>query len=102
MPVAEHKDGIQDSFDATLEAEEASSLLATTPWAKSDLGLILENKSISVRICVFSVVSVSFWDYVLVWRTYFPTCLLRRAFSFAVHGDMMLSEGEIYCFVLEN
>lgn len=29
----------------------------------------------------------------------FPTCLLRRALSFAVQGLIMLSEGEMYCLV---
>jgi hypothetical protein len=32
--------------------------------------------------------------------TYLPTCLLRRALSFAVQGLIMLSEGEMYCFDL--
>lgn len=27
--------------------------------------------------------------------TYFPTCLLRKAFSLAVQGDMISSEGEM-------
>lgn len=27
-------------------------------------------------------------------NTYLPTCLLRRAFSLAVQGDMISSEGE--------
>lgn len=29
--------------------------------------------------------------------TYLPTCLFRRAVSFAVQGLMMLSEGDTYC-----
>lgn len=37
------------------------------------------------------------WD---VSVTYFPTCLLRKALSFAVQGLMMLSDGETYCFAL--
>lgn len=32
--------------------------------------------------------------------TYFPTCLFRKALSLAVQGLWMLSEGEMYCFVL--
>ncbi len=33
--------------------------------------------------------------------TYFPTCLLRKALSLAVQGDMMLSDGEMYCLFLD-
>jgi hypothetical protein len=33
-------------------------------------------------------------------RTYLVTCLLRSAESFAVQGLMIVSEGEMYCFVL--
>lgn len=35
-------------------------------------------------------------------ETYFPTCLLRKTDSFAVHGLMMLSEGEMYCLDLRS
>lgn len=53
--------------------------------AKSDLGFAL-----------FHTQSVSFLLLLHQNMTYFPTCLLRYALSFAVHGDMMVSEGEMY------
>ena len=36
------------------------------------------------------------------WLTYLPTCLLRKALSLAVHGLMMLSEGEMKVLFLED
>lgn len=36
-----------------------------------------------------------------MWNgTHFPTCLFRKAFSFAVQGLMMLSLGEMYCLFI--
>jgi hypothetical protein len=69
------------------------SSFLTDARANSDLGLTLQGQSQHL----FKITIQSIYQN----QTYLPTCLLRRALSLAVQGLMMLSDGEMYCFVLQ-
>lgn len=72
-----------------LSPPDVALSLAAEVFAKRDFGFALLEKEMLTCVTRRRRGMREMWE-----NAYFPTCLFLKALNFAVHGDMIVSEGE--------